>query len=1101
MNQLVNKLYQLGIRIETKGGELQIKAPKDTLTSELIQEIKDQKDDLIAVLGNTEVVIPKAPVQEYYPLTASQKRIWILSQFEGGSKAYNIFGAFEMVGDLDMDALQKASQYLIVRHESLRTKFIQKDGEILQKILPIEEVNFSIEVLQQTSDPDRLVAAFYNTEFDLTQAPLLKAQVIPVTPTKHILVFAIHHIIGDGWSMEIFSGELIKSYNDIHQNLEVTLPELPIQYKDYAFWIESEAIQDQLEEQEIYWLSEFSGELPKLTLPTYQPRPSINGYEGDVIHKQFPLDWSTTLKRVAEKEEATLFMILMAGVNNVLSRYAGNSDIILGVPTSGRGHSVVKNQIGLYLNTLAIRTKLNSDISFRELIQLQKQKMIKAYTNEMYPFDQLVEKLKLERDTSRTALFDVMVVLQNQQNMTLQQSQNFEEITINSYNAVTPKVSLFDMTFSFSEYNGHIELALEYNTDLYKASFIKRLIEHLQNLMSEGVKNPETPIDQLQILSEREQQYILSGSTKTLAYNTKETLVGVFEATVQKSFSHIALLVEDKALSYEEFNNKVNQFANYISAIYKVQKGDFVGVKLDRTQELPIAILAVMKLGAVYVPIDPAYPEERIQYIQNDSNCTCVIDEKTCEDFLSKQDEFPTENLHITIDAEATAYIIYTSGTTGNPKGVMITHKNAMAMLAWAKEEFNTAHFDTVYAVTSHCFDLSIYELFFPISVGKTIRLLPNALAILDTVENDKNVLINTVPSSMRSLLESDMSFDNVRMVNLAGEAFPVDIAQKLLATNAEIRNLYGPSEDTTYSTAYRLDSTKTYKNSIPIGKPIANTTAYILDKNLQLVPTGVIGRLYLSGDGVTQGYLRKEASTKEKFIENPFKKGTLMYDTGDIASWQEDGNIQFLGREDNQIKLRGYRIELEEIETAIRAASEHIAQAVVLVKKHQQHETLVAYFTKKETVDIALVKKYLSEKLPSYMIPSHLELLDEIPLTPNGKIDRKALEKLKISMQVTLEYVAPKNEIEEALAMIWKEVLGVKKVGVTNNFFELGGHSLLAITLINEINKKFPQTTFHIRNLFKNSTIESMAALIAIAERKNAVDDLDDADAESFTI
>ncbi|WP_298511890.1 amino acid adenylation domain-containing protein [uncultured Kordia sp.] len=1101
MDQLVNKLYQLGIRIEAKNGELQVKAPKNTLTPELIQEIKQQKEDLIAILGNPEIEIPKAPIQEYYPLTAAQKRIWILSQFEGGSKAYNIFGAFEMEGQLDMEALQKASKFLIERHESLRTKFIQKDGDIWQKILPVAEINFSVDVLPQTTDVTSVIAEFYETEFDLTQAPLLKAQVIPVTPTKHILVFAIHHIIGDGWSMEIFSGELIKSYNDIHQNQEITLPELTIQYKDYAFWMESDVMQEKLNKQEAYWLSEFSGELPKMTLPTYQPRPSINGYEGDVTHNRFSIAWSDAVKKMAEKEEATLFMMLMAGINGILYRYAGNSDIILGVPTSGRGHSAVKNQIGLYLNTLAIRTQLNNEMSLRELIKLQKQKLIDAYTNEMYPFDQLVEKLKLERDASRTALFDVMVVLQNQQNMTLQESKSFEGITINPYNAVTPKVSLFDMTFSFSEYNGHIELALEYNTDLYEETFVKQLIQHFENLLADGIKNPKTSVDTLQILSENEQQNLLTNNTVKLAYNATQTITDMFETSVEKYSSHTALIVDDSSLTYAEMNAEINQFAQYLAETFKIKKGDFVGVKLERNQQLPIAILAVMKLGATYVPIDTAYPEERIQYIQNDSNCTCVIDQKVYEDFLPEQAKFSTENLQVNIDAAAVAYIIYTSGTTGKPKGVMITHKNAMAMLAWAKEEFKTTNFDTAYAVTSHCFDLSIYELFFPLSVGKTIRLLPNALAILDTVAKDKNILINTVPSSMRSLLESNMSFDNVRMVNLAGEAFPVDIAEKLLKTNAEIRNLYGPSEDTTYSTVYKLDAAKSYKNSIPIGKPIANTTAYILDKNLQLVPTGVVGRLYITGDGVAKGYLGKDAITQEKFIENPFKKGTLMYDTGDIASWQENGNIMFLGREDNQVKIRGYRIELEEIETAIRASSEHISQVVVLVKKYQQHDTLVAYYTEKEAVDTNIIKSNLAETLPSYMIPNHIEALDEIPLTPNGKIDRKALEKLKISLQANIEYVAPKNEIEEALAEIWKEVLGVEKVGVTNNFFELGGHSLLAITLINEINKKFDKTNFHIRNLFKNSTIESMAALIAIAERKTMTDDLEDEDTENFVI
>ncbi len=1023
--------------------------------------------------------IPKASLQANYPLTTSQQRIWVLNQLEGGNLAYNMSTVIKLTGDLEISKLEQAFQQLIKRHEILRTNFKDtEEGEVRQFItnedaftfkLSINHINNATsEVIDEELQKNQTIA--FNLESDL----LVRAKLYKIAKDTHLLSFTMHHIISDGWSIEIMISEVITVYNQLVQNRESDLPTLEIQYKDYAVWLASELTNEDYKKSEQYWFSQFQGELPIIDLPSFQQRPKIQTYKGNTLIHRFSNTFLQKLKDFSKKNEATLFMTLISGVNVLLHHYTSQNDIIIGTPIAGREHSDLEGQIGLYLNTLAIRTNIEPTESFTNLLAHQKEILLAAYEHQNYPFDELVEKLNIKRDTSRSVLFDVMVVLQSQSELQNIKSNNeLEGVTVETYE-IERKTSQFDISFTFVE-KEELSLSIEYNTDIYDAFLIERMFAHYENLVSAAIDRPKKGITGINYITDTEKETVLSVFNDTQSAYAKEiTLVDVFENQVIKTPNAIAVVFENNQLTYNELNEESNKLATYLTRNYDVQVNDFIGVKLERSEQLLISILGVLKTGAAYVPVDVNYPEERISYIENDSSCKIVIDKNELEKFKLSEKDNTKENIEYNIDANGLAYVIYTSGTTGKPKGVQIQHNNAVAMLHWAQKEFDATQIEVMYATTSHCFDLSIYELFYPLSTGKTVKILKNALAIADELVHDKKVVINTVPSSMRTLIDSDVSLQNVTNINLAGEPFPVDLAKKLLTTTATIRNLYGPSEDTTYSTAYKLSSVKNYQSSIPIGKPIKNSFAYILSENLAPLPIGVVGKLYMSGAGITRGYLNKEVLTAACYIDNPFVEGERMYDTGDLARWLPDGNIEFLGRKDNQVKIRGYRIELEEIENVIIQFSDTIQQVVVYIKETESEKELITYYVSETIIEKSRLKSFLQERLPSYMVPSYYQSLEVIPLTPNGKIDKKALQKITLKAVIQEEYIAPKTEEEVQLAKIWQEVLRLEKVGATDNFFDLGGHSLKAVRIINQLKKIGYSNT--IQDFFEAPTIATLS-------------------------
>ncbi|MDL2144169.1 amino acid adenylation domain-containing protein [Flavobacterium tructae] len=1029
-------------------------------------------------------VIPKAKAQEYYPLTSSQHKIWVLSQFEGGNSAYNMHGALKFRGDLEVSKLEKAFRLLIAKYEILRTYFkAGYDGEISQYILEEGEWNFTLTHENYLNKSTEEISQYLKEQqaaiFDLTKAPLLKAALLKTEENEHILSLVVQHTISDGWSLELMFAEVVAAYNNLIQEKPVDFSPAEIQFKDYAIWLQSQENEEAVLDSENYWLSVFKEDIPVLELPSYRSRPVRQTYNGNTLSYQFSEAFLSKLKHFSKTNNVTPFMTLMAGINALLYRYTNQNTIVLGTPIAGREHPDLENQLGLFLNTLAIKTEINGTNSFSTLLELQRKILIEAYEHQNYSFSTLVNKLNLKRDASRSALFDVLVILQNQAQLnTLSTNVPMLGVEIEPYE-VKRNTAQFDLSFIFTEQEERLLLSLEYNTDLYDAFWIKAIFKHFENLLTTVFTDANVTIDTIEYLEETEKELLLKTFNATEIYFPKEaTIVDLLESQAAKTPNDCALIFNDVQLTYKELHEQSNQLGDYLRENYAIRPNDLVGVRLKRDERLLLTILGVLKSGAAYVPMDVNYPEDRIKYIVEDSNCKVVIDENEWSKFQVKKQHYSIENLPKINRAEDLAYVIYTSGTTGKPKGVLITNKNVTALLYWAKKEFNTERFDLVYAVTSHCFDLSAYEMFFTLSVGKTIKLLSNALEISKELKADKKVLLNTVPSSIRSLMEEDFSsLENASIINLAGEPFPVDIARELLRTTAEIRNLYGPSEDTTYSTYYQLEKGKAYK-TIPVGKPISNTQAYVLDKNLQLTPLGIVGKLYLAGEGVALGYLNKEELTAAKFIKNPFVEGSVLYDTGDMVKWFPDGNIEFLGRKDHQVKLRGYRIELDEIENGLLQFSEDLKQVVVAVKPFKGADTLVAYYTTVNAISKDDLKAYLQSKLPAYMVPQYYVEVPFIPLSPNGKTDKEALPNIDETNETNSGYVEPKGRIEKIVALIWKDILAVETISAADDFFNLGGHSLKLGQLINKINEQL-QVTVPFEKLFEYSVLRDQAELI----------------------
>jgi amino acid adenylation domain-containing protein len=1054
------ELKSLGARLYSEDDRIKLDIEPGVLTSEISDKIKYYRKEILSLLQESNnksdfVEIEKLPSQESYALSDGQRRLWILSQFEGGATAYQVLGTLYFDSKVNVETFKKSLWSVLERHESLRTVYREDDsGELRQWILSVEDSRFNIDYQDVRSEQNKveLVESYLGKisreEFDLGNV-LFKVSLIRLEEEDYVFYYKVHHINTDGWSMSVFMNDLRKFYDAYQAGQTPDIAPLKFQYKDFAAWQLKMLEDESANSHRKYWLESLKGVLPRLDLPSYKSRPKVLTYGGEAYKGSFIGEQTITkLKKYSKKNGGSLFMGLIAAWNVLMYRYTSQKDIIIGTPLNGREHADTVDQIGFYVNTLAIRNKLSPEESFGSVFKKVKQNMLDAYSHQSYPFNRLVQELNLPKDTSRNTVFDIMLVFGSDK----KNDSSLDGGPSNSMIQVEYLTIRFDLEIGFREIDGYVQVLGVYNPDVYREVMLEGLIRHYKQLLNALLETPEEKISQIDYLSEEEKYTLLVTNNDTaVAYPKDKTIVDLFEEQAAKTPDHIAVVFEDRELTYGELNARSNQLAHYLRENYDIQPDGLIGIKQERSEWMIISILGVLKSGGAYVPIDPDYPQERIDYIEKDTNCKVCLDEEELSKFKESQERYSKEPVSSTAKEENLAYVIYTSGSTGKPKGVMVEHKSAYSFIKWSHDEFKNSDFDMVLFTTSLNFDLSVFEVFHPLTSGKELKVLKDGLSIAENLDAGKKLLINTVPSVVGALLQRGMSFESVSVLNMAGEPIPSNYKEEMRGKVREIRNLYGPSEDTTYTTVFRVDDDERDL----IGKPISNTQIYVLSEKEELQPIGVTGEICIGGAGLARGYLNQEELTNEKFIASPFKEGERLYKTGDLGRWLADGNIEFIGRKDDQVKIRGYRIELGEIKNVLESFS-GIASTVVLAKSNKEGDkTLIAFYTAKESISTSQLRNYLNSKLPAYYIPSFFVQLDELPLTSSGKVNKLYLQSLSLNGIQNDNFIPPSSILEIAIASIWKEVLSIETMSIYDDFFRLGGNSLMIFNVISLIKAK----------------------------------------------
>ncbi|HET9359968.1 MAG TPA: amino acid adenylation domain-containing protein [Vicinamibacterales bacterium] len=1031
------------------------------------------------------------------PLSFAQQRLWFLEQLEPNSSAYNRPFAFRLTGPLNLESLGQSLEEIVRRHEVLRTTYPTVDGEARQVIAPYAGLRVRLIDLRGVPLQERdLVAHRLAAEdalrlFDLARGPLVRACVMQLNDLDHVLLLSQHHINTDAWSNDVLVHEVSKAFGAFSNGTPSPLAELPIQYADYAAWqrewLESEPARQQL----VFWTEEFKAVPPALELPTDRPRPAAQTFHGAARRFRLSRRLAASLRELSGKEGTTLFMTLLAAFQTLLHRYTGQPDILVGSPIAGRTRAEVEGLIGFFVNTLVLRADMRGNPRFSDVLTQVRHRAVAAYENQDLPFERLVDALDLERDLSRTPLFQVMFVLQTD----ALKSLHLADLVITQADAPI-EAAKFDLTLYMSETEQGLNGSLEYNTDLFNASTIDRMWSHFETLLEGIVADPRRPVLELPLLGDAERRQLLVEWNDTRAdYPQGECLHEVIEEQVRRSPDAVAVVFEDRQLTYGELNRKANQLARHLRSL-GVGPEARVGLCLDRSLEMVVGVLGVLKAGAAYVPMDPAYPKGRLAFILQDSRATVLLaDERSAAvlpDHTARVVSLNPglqicarengENLGPNGDSRNLSHVIYTSGSTGQPKGVAIEQRSVTTLLRWSQDNYSSEELAGVLASTSICFDLSVWELFVPLSVGGAVVLAPTALELPGLLAAQRVTLVNTVPSAIAELLRTGGIPSSVRTVNLAGEPLTSELSDALYSTRTieKVCDLYGPSEDTTYSTFAR----RSLGGRATIGRPLAETRVYLGEAGRAPVPIGIAGELHLGGAGLARGYLDRPDLTAERFLPDALgaEPGRRIYRTGDMARWRDDGSLDFLGRIDHQVKIRGFRIELGEIESALRGHSA-VRDGIVLAREDQAGvKRLVAYLTAEgPPPTVTELREHLRDRLPGYMIPAAFVVLDALPLLPNGKIDRRALpapEQTRPELEEA--FVPARTPIEQRLAGIWCRVLGLERVGVHDNFFELGGDSILSIQIVSRANQDGLRLSA--KQVFEHQTIAELAAVAGTA-------------------
>ena len=1035
---------------------------------------------------------------ERLPLSYAQQRLWFIDQLEKSSVQYHIPAALRLRGKLDYAALRHAINAIVQRHESLRTTFIEVQGQAVQVIAPelhIEAPLSDLSGLDSRIRQQRIETALRREreeEFDLAQGPLLRTRLLKLGEEEHVLLLTFHHIIADGWSLGIFNQEFIAFYEAFQSGAQDTqhlLEPLPVQYPDFALWQRAWLDQAEMAREMEYWKQQLAGIPEQLVLPQDRPRQARQTFAAGVHSHILTSAQATALKRLALSGNATLYITLLSALAVLLERYSGQKDIVVGSPIANRQEAQLEKLIGFFVNSLVMRIPVEEEQTFPQLLARVREVALAAYQHQDLPFEKLVEELAPRRSLNTPPVFQVMFALQNAP-MTAQRIKGLEIEPIESKEM---RVRL-DLELHARESGEGLEFHWVYNSDLFEAWRIEQMAGHYERLLQMICERNEGSLWEIDFLNEEERRQLLLEWNRTEPEISQGTLHESFERQVEKTPNAVAAICGNETISYRSLNERANQLARYLQ---KLGSGPEirVGICMTRSLGMLVGLLGILKSGAAYVALDPAYPAERVEFMLKDSAAPLLVTQKTLQPrlafypgrmiLLDSSEEISSEssqNLCTSVVPENLAYMIYTSGSTGAPKGVAIRHSSTAILLKWATQVFSPEDLGCVLASTSICFDISIFEIFAPLSSGGSVFLAENVLQLGEKTGTAQLTLINTVPSAMRELVRTHSTPPSVRIINLAGEALPAELVHQVYETTKaqKVFNLYGPSEDTTYST-FALLRHDMARQVVPIGRPVANTQAYVLDEWMKPVPVGVAGELFLAGDGLARGYLNRPELTAERFIPNPFstQPGARMYRTGDIVRYLRDGELEFLGRADHQVKLRGFRIELGEIEHAL-AQYPGVAEAAVMVREDRPGDKrLVAYIVPAsgQAIDLNTVRHYLQQTLPDFMVPTAAVLLAAFPYTPNGKLDRKALPAPDAQTEKR-KHEPPHTRLEQTIAQAWKEVLEIDEVGVHDNFFDIGGHSILAKLLQAKLYTALGQE-IELVYLFQFPTIASLARFL----------------------
>jgi amino acid adenylation domain-containing protein len=1054
----------------------------------------------------TSPAVTRRPDGASWPLSFAQERLWFLSQLAPASHVYNIAAVYRLRGPLDLVALRRALEAIVDRHEVLRATCAVSAGSPLQVITPLRGLELPLVDLTAWPETERAAEAQQRTReevqrpFDLARDPPFRASLLRLDPHEHHLLLTVHHAAADGWSMGLLFRELGLLYGAYLQGQPSPLPELPIQYADYAHWQRGWLQGETLESQLAYWRRQLADAPLLLELPTDYPRPPLQSFQGAQQRLSLSPVLVQALRALSRQAGVTLFMTLLAAFNALLARYTGRDDLLVGSPIAGRQRREVEGLIGCFVNTLVLRTNLAGDPTFHELLRREREVCLRAYEHQDLPFEKLVEAIRPERDPSRSPLVQVLFTFQNAPRAPLAlPNLEVERLPIETDSAK------FDLSLVLSEGDSAITGQFNYRTDLFEPETIARLAGHFQTLLERIVAAPDARLSNLPLLTAPERHQLLVEWNATEAdYPRDQCVHRLIEAQAARTPEATAVVFEGQRLTYAELNRRANQLAHYLRR-RGVGPDAPVGVLLERSADLLVSLLGILKAGGAYLPLDPRAGRERLSYLLADTRAPVLLTHQqhlaslptlACEvtsldaDWSTISRE-PVDNPTDQATADNLAYLIYTSGSTGRPKGVAVQHRSLVNHLTWAVETFLRDRVQVLPALTSPTFDASLKQLLGPLLCGKQVWLLPDTVvleppSLLRAIASQPGLGLNCAPALWELLLETIEAGQGPAPTNLVclllgGEAFSLDLLNRTLAAlpGLQIWNLYGPTETTVNASAARLIPGA----PIAFGRPLSNVQLYVLDRQLQPVPIGVPGELYVGGDGVARGYLNQPALTAQQFVPDPFGPvpGARLYRTGDLVRYRPDGQLQFLGRADQQVKLRGYRIEPGEIATVL-AEHPSVRQAAVLLREDEPGARRLVAYVLPETSPApspAELAAFLRERLPIYMVPSVFLPLERFPLTSSGKLDQHALPVPDpTASSADRSYLAPRSRTESTLAELWAEVLGLERVSIRDDFFELGGHSLLAGRLFVRIEQTF-RMHLPLSTLFQGATVEYLAQRI----------------------